>query len=54
MGIEITIDSLEDMCLLMCDNVIPKGKEGEHDGEREAGSDREREAENTEHLRAGR
>ena len=24
MGIEIQVDSLEDMCLLMCDNVIPK------------------------------
>ena len=30
MGIEITVDSLEDMCLLMCDNVIPKkGKQDE-------------------------
>lgn len=24
MGIEIEVDSLEDMCALMCDNVIPK------------------------------
>ena len=50
MGLEITIDSLEDMCSLMCDNVVPKGKEGEHDREREAGSDREREAEAAESL----
>lgn len=24
MGIEIQVNSLEDMCALMCDNVIPK------------------------------
>lgn len=24
MGMEIVIDSLEDMCALMCDNVIPE------------------------------
>lgn len=24
MGIEIEVNSLEDMCALMCDNVIPK------------------------------
>ena len=29
MGLEITVDSLEDMCRLMCDNVIPKGKANE-------------------------
>ena len=26
MGKEIVIDSLEDMCALMCDNVLPKEK----------------------------
>lgn len=26
MGIEIEVNSLEDMCALMCDNVIPKKK----------------------------
>lgn len=26
MGLEIEVNSLEDMCLLMCDNVIPKKK----------------------------
>ena len=25
MGMEIEINSLEDMCALMCDNIIPKG-----------------------------
>ena len=30
---EITISSLEEMCALMCDNVIPKKEEGENDGE---------------------
>lgn len=30
MGMEIQIDSLEDMCALMCDNVIPeKGSDKE-------------------------
>lgn len=27
MGIEIEVDSLEDMCLLMCDNIIPQNKD---------------------------
>lgn len=27
MGIEIPVDSLEDMCALMCDNVIPENKD---------------------------
>ena len=26
MGMEIQIDSLEDMCALMCDNVVPEGR----------------------------
>ena len=26
MGIEIEVNSLEDMCLLMCDNVLPNKK----------------------------
>ena len=30
MGMEVTIDSLEDMCSLMCDNRIPK-KERKND-----------------------
>ena len=25
MGMEIEINSLEDMCAIMCDNIIPKG-----------------------------
>lgn len=29
MGMEIQVDSLEDMCALMCDNVIPKPKRKE-------------------------
>lgn len=29
MGIEITVDSLEDMCALMCDNVIPEQEKDE-------------------------
>jgi len=32
MGIEIQVDSLEDMCLLMCDNVIPRKKPRREDG----------------------
>lgn len=32
MGMEIQIDTLEDMCALMCDNVIPKRKEDKEDG----------------------
>lgn len=28
MGMEIQVDSLEDMCALMCDNVIPKRRKG--------------------------
>ena len=30
MGMEIIIDSLEDMCMLMCDNIIPSHKSDEH------------------------
>ena len=26
MGKEVVIDSLEDMCALMCDNIIPEGQ----------------------------
>lgn len=32
MGMEIQIDTLEDMCALMCDNVIPSKKGDEEDG----------------------
>lgn len=32
MGIEIQVDSLEDMCLMMCDNVIPKPRRKNTDG----------------------
>lgn len=32
MGMEIQIDTLEDMCSLMCDNVIPS-KEGDEEDE---------------------
>lgn len=28
MGMEIQVDSLEEMCSLMCDNVIPKRRKG--------------------------
>ena len=37
MGMEIVVDNLEDMCLLMCDNIIPrsnkakKSKKGHED-----------------------
>lgn len=31
MGIEIQIDSLEEMCDLMCDNRLPTRKQGEKD-----------------------
>lgn len=27
MGIEITVDNLEDMCALMCDNMIPENND---------------------------
>ena len=33
MGKEIVIDSLEDMCALMCDNVLPKEKPKKDDPE---------------------
>ena len=34
MGLEIQVDTLEDLCALMCDNVIPKRKEDKEDGKR--------------------
>ena len=33
MGMEIQIDTLEDMCSLMCDNVIPERKDDRENGE---------------------
>lgn len=33
MGITVIIDSLEDMCALMCDNVIPEDAEETEDDE---------------------
>lgn len=35
MGMEIQIDTLEDMCSLMCDNVIPERKDDKEDGGKE-------------------
>ena len=32
MGLEIQIDTLEDMCALMCDNVVPERKEEKKNG----------------------
>lgn len=32
MGIEINVDSLEDMCALMCDNRLPKKKKKKEKG----------------------
>lgn len=54
MGIEIEVNSLEEMCDLMCDNIIPKGKEGEHDREGKTKGDRERKAQNAERVRVRR
>ena len=39
MGIEIEVNTLEDMCALMCDNRIPEKKD-QKDGEKEKGERR--------------
>ena len=45
MGIEITVNSLEEMCALMCDNVLPKRKEGVYEGRKRNGKDRKGDSE---------
>ena len=40
MGVEIVVGSLEEMCALMCDNVIPQG-EGENEQREDTSGNRE-------------
>ena len=35
MGIEFTIDNLDDMCAVMCDNVIPRKEKKEMDASKD-------------------
>jgi hypothetical protein len=53
MGAEFTIDTLEDMCSLMCDNCIPKRKNKEKDKEDNGKDKRNTESDTRTHSESG-